>query len=183
MRTSRILPSILLAFGLCGCSKTNPEVELTKYNFSKFDSSKLTKVYIVSSVVKSDPNRGQAIYHYEFPINDHSKVEVMKRCIKDANHTEYDIARFKKRRTGQIGNSGLFVFETKKLRYTMRIGWDDKSAYGFWWESPELLSIFKGWGLLDDLAKADPNWPPLHYQVQTTTRKIIEAGQLAEENK
>jgi hypothetical protein len=30
---------------------------------------------------------------------------------------------------------------------------------GDWWQSADLLSIFKGWGLFDDLYKADPNWP------------------------
>ena len=181
MKMRLIFFNILLVVLICGCAQ-KPEVEVTRDNVSKLDSSDLNKVYIICSAGKSDPNKGSTLYHYELPINP-VKGHVILRCIMDANHTEYDVERFKRRHTDGKIDSGLFVFETKKLRYTTRIFWDDKSAYGFWWESPELLSIFKGWGLFKDLAKADPNWPPSHYQVQTTTRKIIEAGQPVEENK
>ncbi len=160
MKTILISFNILLVLCMFGCSKKKPEVEVTKDNFAKFDSFKFVKVFIVCF-----PKSNQWLYHYEFPINDSVKVEVIKRCIKDANHTEYDIGRFKKRHTGERIDSGLFVFETPKVKYTMQIGWDDKSAYGLWWESPELLSIFRGWGLFEDLAKADPNWPaPVWYK-------------------
>jgi hypothetical protein len=153
--------NILLIIWIYGCSSRKPEVEVTKDNFSKFDSSEFVKAYIVCVPFKSDPNRRSfAHYYYEFPINDLKKAEVIKMCIRDANYTDYDIERTTKKRNSKNGNSGLFVFETKKLRYTIRIFWDNESAYGYWWESPELLSIFRGWGLFEDLAKADPNWPP-----------------------
>jgi|GEM_PF-1322664 len=151
-------------FIICGCSKEKPHVEVAKDNFSKFESSEFTKVFIYINGSKVYPEqKRQSLYFYEFPINDPVKVEVIKRCIKDANQTEYDRERFSKKRAGEGIDRGLFVFETKKLRYTMLIGWDDKSVYGTWWESPELLSIFRGWGLFEDLAKADPNWPPIKW--------------------
>ena len=148
-----------MAILLCGCSKKKSEVELTKDNFSKFNSLYVTKVYISCVPFKADPNRRQIGYSYEFPL-DPIKGSVILMCIKDSNQTSYDIERTFKRRNSKKGNHGLFIFETKKMKYTMPIFWDDESAYGFWWESPELLSIFRGWGLFEDLAKADPNWPP-----------------------
>jgi hypothetical protein len=33
-------------------------------------------------------------------------------------------------------------------------------VYGKWWKSPELLEHFEQWNLLEDISKADPNWPP-----------------------
>lgn len=144
---------------ISGCSEKKMEAELTKDNFSEFFSSKFVKAYILCAPLSKDPNRNY--YHYEFPINDPKKIRVILQCIKDANHTEFDMKRFLKKTNGK--NRWNFVFETKKARYNVHIGWDDKSAYGFWWESPELLSIFRGWELFKDVAKADPNWPPLKW--------------------
>jgi hypothetical protein len=158
MKTLLIFFSILLSFWICGCSSKKQQVELTRENISGLhDTSKLEKVYILCH--GGDPNRRQMPYFYEFPINP-TKGHVILRYIEDANQSEFDRERLSKKRIGEEGTSGLFVFETKKAIYSTRIGWNDKSVFGYWWESADLLSVFKGWGLFEDIAKADPNWPP-----------------------
>jgi len=147
---------------ISGCSdKKLKSIELTKDNFSILDSSKLRKVYILST------GRNVCLsYGYEFPISDPIKVEVIKMCIRDANQTESAIERASEKQTDKMKVCGLY-FETRKEVYCMRIGWDDKFVYGDWWQSADLLSIFKGWELFEDLYKADPNWPTPKRRGQT----------------
>jgi len=38
-------------------------------------------------------------------------------------------------------------FKTNNAAYFIRFLWDKKSAYGDWWDSPELLRYFRQWGL------------------------------------
>ncbi|MFA5240324.1 MAG: hypothetical protein WC476_11555 [Phycisphaerae bacterium] len=156
--------SALFAVCISGCTKEKPEVELTKDNFSKLNSLNLVNVYISCPHSSIDPNSKEIfkVYSFYFPINI-TKGEVILLCVKEANQTSYDIKRTFERRDRQKGKYAIFIFETKKIKYSIPIFWDNESAYGFWWESPELLSIFRGWGLFEDLAKADPNWPPVRW--------------------
>jgi hypothetical protein len=156
----------LIAICMNGCAKQKPEAELTKDNFSNLNSlfgkPKLDVIKVYISCPHSNWDNSKQIYKaysYYFPI-DITKGEVILICIKEANQTSYDIKRTFERRDSKKGRHAIFIFETKNIKYSIPIFWDNESAYGYWWDSPELLSIFRGWGLFEDLAKADPNWPP-----------------------
>jgi hypothetical protein len=152
------LLTILILIFTIGCKKK--EIELTRDNFSEFDKAKLTQVYIDNYVSNSEKSGRLPFYGYKYYINDLSKIEVIKLCIRQATQFEYDIERFKK--NGQASkdrNLTRLIFETKKVMYTMRIGWNDEFVYGFWWESPQLLKVFEKWQLFEELSKADPAWP------------------------
>jgi hypothetical protein len=134
-----------------GCSNKKPQVELTRDNFPEFYKAKITKVYIYTY-------RGS--YYYDYPIQDPKKGEVIKLCIGNANQTEYDKERFRKnRQTSKEESAEALFFETEKVIYSMRFGWNDEFVYGFWWESKDLLRVFKKWCLFEELSKADPSWP------------------------
>jgi hypothetical protein len=149
--------SILIATSGC---KPKKEIELTRDNFAEFCKVKLTKVYIYTHVSNPEKSGSLPFYGYEYYINDPKKVEVIKLCIRQANQTEYDKDRFKKnKQTRKNKNMEILTFETPKVIYTMRIGWNDEYVYGFWWESADLLNVFKKWDLFAELSKADPSWP------------------------
>lgn len=164
MGASRIFLSITLALCLGGCSCRKPEVELAPDNISKVDSSKLTKVYILSRGGRSELNRGVALYHYELPIKP-IKGRSILRWIMDAKQTEFDRERLHQKLRDKHITPILICFETEQAVYHTHIGWDDKCVYGYWWESPDLFRVFRGWGFFEDLAQADPNWPaPIWYK-------------------
>jgi hypothetical protein len=153
---------------IVGC-KPKKEIELTRENFSEFCTSKIMKMYIYTNV--TNPEKGNWwLYGYEYPINDPKKVEVIKLCIKDANQTEYDRKKFNKNKRTSKQNTEILTFETKKAIYTMTIGWNDEFVYGLWWESADLLRIFKKWGLFEELSKADPSWPAPKRQTQESNQ-------------
>jgi hypothetical protein len=149
---------LLFVITMLGC-KPKKEIELTRDNFPEFCKVKLTKVYIYTNV-SNEKGEGLPFYGYEYLISDPKKVEVIKLCIRNANQIEYDKERLKKnKQTRKNKNVEILTFETRKAIYTMPIGWNDEYVYGYWWESADLLRIFKKWGLFEELSKADPSWP------------------------
>jgi len=160
MKAILIIYSIFLILFTCGCAKRKTEIQFHKEDLPKLESSDVTKVYFRIDVIKSEPNKMSLAYDYEYPI-DYIKGRVILRCIKEANYIDYDNPNRPPRREMQIakGQHCRLFFETKKFLYSANIAWDDESVYGYWWESKDLLSIFRGWGLFDDLMKVDPNWP------------------------
>jgi len=147
---------LLLILFLAGCAHKPNEVELTAENISTVDRSKLTKVYVLSHSSK----RTSLLYRYYYKFDDVSKGYSFLRWIMDANQTEFDRERLHQKLREEHATTVRIYFETKQAVYNTLIGWDDKCVYGYWWESPDLFRVFRGWGFFEDLAKADPNWPP-----------------------
>jgi hypothetical protein len=145
-----IIYFILVFLLIAGC-RQKKEIQLTPDNFSEFCKLKFIKVYI-----STHTRRGG----YEYYIDDPKKVEVIKLCLQRAKHMEFDLERLlKNRETQKNENLEMLIFETRNTMYTMRIGWNDEFVYGYWWESPDLLKVFKKWQLFEELSKADPAWP------------------------
>jgi hypothetical protein len=152
MKKKYILLLCLFGFLLVEGCRQKKEIEITQENFPEFRKLKLIKFYITTI--------SHRCYGYEYYINDLKKAEVIKMCIYQAKKTGYDNERFQKdRQTRKNANQEILCFETKDAVYTMRIGWNDEFVYGHWWESADLLRVFKQWDLFNELSKADPAWP------------------------
>lgn len=153
IRNAAILFLILVS---AGCTAKPKEIELTPENISRVDAAKLTKVYVLSHSSK----RTGLPYGYYYKFDDVSKGYSFLRWIMDAKQTEFDRERLHQKLRVKNTTTVRIYFETKEAVYNTLIGWDDRCVYGYWWESPDLYRVFRGWGFFEDLAKADPNWPP-----------------------
>jgi len=139
---------ILLIFSLlvvllmmAGCSESY--VELTKENFSQLKIFKVTEIDVVSTLPgrekPNEPNKWRGIHRNVFPITDYEKIRTIFRCINEGKPIVYSADK-------KIHDRKI-LFRTEKAVYFIGIGWDDKLAYGDWWDSPDLFEEFKSWGL------------------------------------
>lgn len=144
---------LLLILFSVGCAAKPKEVELTPNNISTVWRLKLDKAYVLRHVVGNGRAYG---YYYHL---DASKGSAILQYIRDANVMTPDRNRIRQK-AGEPLSPVWIYFETRDAVYCAHIGWDEKCVYGYWWESPELYRVFRGWGFFEDLAKADPNWPP-----------------------
>jgi len=105
--------------------------ELTKETFQKLDVSEVVSVEVVSTAGK-EPHKWRRIYRNVFPIRD-SRIETIYGLIQDGGLWDYYTDRY-------------ILFTTEDRIYYMGIGWTDETAYGNWWNSPELRKLFREWG-------------------------------------
>ena len=119
------------------------------------DASKVNEICILSI-----SERG-AIRRYNFFIHDPEKIDIFLRCMREATPITDDPRLDRPMRS--------IAFRTQKAIYRISIGWNNELVYGNWtsptyssggWESAELREYFKQWNLDEEIAAADPNWPP-----------------------
>jgi hypothetical protein len=95
----------------------------------------------------------KSIFKYIYTIDDPNLIKEIETYIgKDSTHAMITIDT-------KIPFHRI-LFRTDETTYFIRILWDDKSFYGDWWDSPELLNYFKAWGLFKNPSQTDPNKPP-----------------------
>jgi len=138
--------SLFVVFSITGCSTEPAYVKLNRENIDKLDLSIVTEVDLISTSAGDKPELWRSIYRNIFPIRDAERKQCILHCIKTGEPIEYQ-AVFKK-----------LLFKTKKKIYFLAIGWDEKVAYGDFWESTELLRKLESWGL--EHPKGEPNLPP-----------------------
>ncbi len=146
MKTLKTLITLSLFFVLAitGCSNKAKYIELNKETVAQLNLSEVMEVDLVSTVDGKEPKKWRSIYRDVFPITDSEKISLISQCIKEGKTIDYYTDR-------------KLLFKTKKVVYYLGIGWDDKLAYGDWWESPELLKNFESWGLTHP--KGESNLP------------------------
>ncbi len=146
-----VLVFVVLLFG--GCTKDKRPLELTPNNISTVWRLKLDKASVLRHVVGNGRAYG---YYYHL---DASKGSAILQYIRDANVMTPDRNRIRQK-AGEPLSPVCIYFETRDAVYCAHIGWDERCVYGYWWASPDLFRVFRGWGFFEELAKADPNWPP-----------------------
>ncbi len=170
MKTILAIISVFFVFSITGCSSKPEYVELNRENIANLNPCKVKEICIVSHSHKP----GMLFYSYDFPIKNPEKIKIIIQTIQDANQLEdyyrnvlwpwpnpQGYIRDPNQSERALRNSRrAIIFKTRKARYETQIAWDDKSVYGFWWQSSELSKSFKKWNLFEDISKADPNWPP-----------------------
>jgi len=136
-----IFSLLVVSLTMTGCSK--PYMELDEESFSQLKVFGVKEVDVVSTLPGreklNEPDKWRRIYRNVFPISDSEKIRTIFRRINEGKPIVYSADK-------KIHDRKI-LFRAKKAIYFVGIGWDDKLAYGDWWESPGLLEDFKSWGL------------------------------------
>ena len=126
----------MIMFMLGGCSTKQNYVELTEGTFQNLEVSEILSVNIMSTLTGKKPDEWVPIDVYLFPITDSEKIKVIYDCIDNA-------AEFNPSNTDYDGRKLLFT--TKETICYLDTWLTKEFAFGDWWKSEKLCSLFGEW--------------------------------------